>query len=159
MPKTLEISTFLACFQCSWVCEVWELLTSQELQLFTHSQMLLLVVNGTDTTSGLTGAFEVKVGQDFYVVETQAPSGYALSPAVETVNIPTTYKTDTTHYVNNVFQYEFKDLPTKGNILNWFKLPKTGAAGVAIFALAGMCLVAAGIFVFMRNRKKEEQEA
>ncbi|PNP89524.1 SpaH/EbpB family LPXTG-anchored major pilin [Gardnerella sp. DNF00502] len=115
--------------------------------------------NGTNKDSGLTGAFEVKVGQDFYVVETQAPSGYALSPAVETVNIPTTYKTDTTHYVNNVFQYEFKDLPTKGNILNWFKLPKTGAAGVAIFALAGMCLVAAGIFVFMRNRKKEEQEA
>lgn len=107
----------------------------------------------------MTGAFEVKVGQDFYVVETQAPSGYALSPAVETVNIPTTYKSDTAHYVNNVFQYEFKDLPTKGNILNWFKLPKTGAAGVAIFALAGMCLVAAGIFVFMRNRKKEEQEA
>lgn len=115
--------------------------------------------NGTNKDSGLTGAFEVKVGQDFYVVETQAPSGYALSPAVETVNIPTTYKIDKTHYVNNVFQYEFKDLPTKGNILNWFKLPKTGAAGVAIFALAGMCLVAAGIFVFMRNRKKEEQEA
>lgn len=113
---------------------------------------------GTDTTSGLTGAFEVKVGQDFYVVETQAPSGYALSPAVETVNIPAAYKSDA-HYVNSVFQYEFKDLPTKGNILNWFKLPKTGAAGVAIFALAGMCLVAAGIFVFMRNRKKEEQEA
>ncbi|KXI19172.1 LPXTG-motif protein cell wall anchor domain protein [Gardnerella vaginalis] len=113
---------------------------------------------GTDNTSGLTGAFEVKVGQDFYVVETQAPSGYALSPAVETVNIPTTYA-KSTNYVNKVFEYEFKDLPTKGNILNWFKLPKTGAAGVAIFALAGMCLVAAGIFVFMRNRKKEEQEA
>ena len=113
---------------------------------------------GTDNTSGLTGAFEVKVGQDFYIVETQAPNGYALSPAVETVNISTDYKKDKTHYVGDVFEYDFKDLPTKGNLLNWFKLPKTGAAGVVIFALAGVCLVCFGIFVFMRNRKKDEEQ-
>ncbi len=114
--------------------------------------------NGTDKTSGLTGAFEVKVAQDFYIVETQAPAGYALSPAVEAVNIPATYKNDTIHYVNNVFEYEFKDLPTKDTGMNWFKLPKTGAAGVIIFALAGVCLVCFGIFIFMRNRKKEEEQ-
>ena len=113
---------------------------------------------GTDGTSGLTGAFEVKVAQDFYIVETQAPKGYALSPAVEAVNIPATYNKDTTHYVNNVFEYEFKDLPTKDTGMNWFKLPKTGAAGVIIFALAGVCLVCFGIFIFMRNRKKDEEQ-
>ena len=113
---------------------------------------------GTDSTSGLTGAFEVKVGQDFCVVETQAPDGYALSPAVETVNIPTAYKNDATHYVNGVFEYEFKDLPTKGNLLNWFKLPKTGAYGIIIFAIAGIALIVASIFIYTRNNRKEENK-
>ena len=40
----------------------------------------------------------------------------------------------------------------------WFNLPKTGAAGVTIFAIAGMGLVGIGIFVFMRNRKKDEDQ-
>jgi hypothetical protein len=49
------------------------------------------------------------------------------------------------------------NVPTKDNG-SWFNLPKTGAAGVIIFALAGMCLVAVGMFIFLRNRKKDEEQ-
>ena len=109
--------------------------------------------NGTGDT-GLTTAFKAKVGQEFYVVETAAPDGFVLSPAVDKVTIPTGEATDTA-YVHN-----FKDLPNGGpdGGKNWFNLPKTGAAGVVIFALAGVCLVCFGIFVFMRNRKKDEEQ-
>ncbi|RIY24060.1 LPXTG cell wall anchor domain-containing protein, partial [Gardnerella vaginalis] len=41
---------------------------------------------------------------------------------------------------------------------DWFKLPKTGAAGVIIFALVGLGLVGSGMFVFLKNRKKEEEQ-
>lgn len=106
--------------------------------------------NGT-AADGLTKAFKAKVGQEFYVVETAAPDNFALSPAVEKVTIPTGEAT-TTAYV-----YDFKDVPTKDGGF-WFNLPKTGAAGVIIFALAGMCLVAVGMFIFLRNRKKDEEQ-
>ena len=105
---------------------------------------------GTPAT-GLTTAFKAKVGQEFYVVETAAPDNFALSPAVEKVTIPVGQAT-TTAYV-----YDFKDVPTKDGGF-WFSLPKTGAAGVIIFALAGMCLVAVGMFIFLRNRKKDEEQ-
>lgn len=108
----------------------------------------------TADNTGLTKAgYKAKVGSKFYVVETAAPEGYALSPAVDEVTIPNGEDT------NTAYVYSFKDVPTKDNGLNWFKLPKTGAAGVIIFALAGMCLVGAGLFIFMRNRKDEEQQA
>lgn len=108
--------------------------------------------DGTDT-DGLTKVFKAKVGQEFYVVETQAPDKFVLSPAVDKVTIPN--KDLTTAYVHN-----FKDLPNGGpdGGKNWFNLPKTGAAGVIIFALAGMCLVAVGMFIFLRNRKKDEEQ-
>ncbi|WP_421790125.1 SpaH/EbpB family LPXTG-anchored major pilin [Gardnerella sp. DNF01192] len=101
--------------------------------------------------NGLTTAFKAKVGKEFYVVETAAPDNFALSPAVEKVTIPANQAT-TTAYV-----YDFKDVPTKDGGF-WFSLPKTGAAGVIIFALAGMCLVAVGMFIFLRNRKKDEEQ-
>lgn len=107
--------------------------------------------NGTGD-NGLTTAFKAKVGKEFYVVETAAPDNFALSPAVEKVTIPTGEKT-TTAYV-----YAFKDVPTKDGGL-WFTLPKTGAAGVIIFALIGLGLVGSGMFVFLKNRKKEEEQA
>lgn len=113
------------------------------------------LVNDADGTGtdGLTKVFKAKVGQEFYVVETQAPDKFVLSPAVDKVTIPN--KDLTTAYVHN-----FKDLPNGGpdGGKNWFNLPKTGAAGVIIFALAGMCLVAVGMFIFLRNRKKDEEQ-
>ncbi|MFU0464873.1 SpaH/EbpB family LPXTG-anchored major pilin [Gardnerella vaginalis] len=114
--------------------------------------------NGTADGTGLTGAFEVKVGQTFYVVETAAPEGFALSPKVEEVtaqNSGTDYDTQ-----SSTFIYKFKDLPNGGEgNQRWFNLPDTGAAGVIIFALIGLGLVGSGMFVFLKNRKKEEEQA
>ncbi|MFU0547446.1 SpaH/EbpB family LPXTG-anchored major pilin [Gardnerella pickettii] len=115
--------------------------------------------NGTADGTGLTGAFEVKVG-DVYVVETQAPTGFVLSPKVEKVTV----QQSGTEYnaTNTTFTYTFKDLPNggpDGSGKNWFNLPATGAAGVIIFALIGLGLVGSGMFVFLKNRKKEEEQA
>ena len=113
---------------------------------------------GTAANTGLTGAFEVKVG-DVYVVETQAPTGFVLSPKVEKVTVNNQgagYDTTTA-----TFTYTFKDLPNggpDGSGKNWFNLPETGAAGVIIFALIGLGLVGSGMFVFLKNRKKEEEQ-
>lgn len=112
---------------------------------------------GTADT-GLTGAFEVKAGQAFYIVETAAPEGFALSPKVEEVTAQisgTEYNAKT-----STFTYTFKDLPNGGEgNKRWFSLPETGAAGVIIFALIGLGLVGSGMFVFLKNRKKEEEQA
>lgn len=110
--------------------------------------------NGTGDT-GLTTAFKAKVGQEFYVVETHAPKGFVLSPAVDKVTIPANEDTAA------AYVHSFKDLPDGGpdGGSNWFTLPKTGAAGVIIFALIGLGLVGSGMFVFLKNRKKEEEQA
>lgn len=114
--------------------------------------------NGT-TATGLTTAFKAKVGQEFYVVETQAPDGFVLSPKVEKVKIEESGANWTAG--TKTFTYTFKDLPNggpDGNGKSWFNLPKTGAAGVIIFALVGLGLVGSGMFVFLKNRKKEEEQ-
>lgn len=114
----------------------------------------------TGTTAGLTNAFKAKVGEEFYVVETQAPDGFALSPKVEQVKIQESGSEWTAS--TKTFTYTFKDLPNggpDGNGKSWFNLPKTGAAGVIIFALIGLGLVGYGMFVFLKNRKKEEEQA
>ncbi|RFT22203.1 peptidase, partial [Gardnerella vaginalis] len=116
--------------------------------------------NGTPAT-GLTTAFEAKAGQEFYVVETKAPEKFALSPAVDKVTIPKDYTKNANYKAaDQTFTYSFKDLPNGGpdGGNNWFKLPKTGAAGVIIFALIGLGLVGSGMFVFLKNRKKEEEQ-
>lgn len=102
-------------------------------------------------TIGETDAYSVKRGTAFYVVETVAPAGYIRNPDVTNVTVETTETTKT---------ITVKNIPDSGNGgKGWlFNLPKTGAAGVVIFALAGVCLVCFGIFVFMRNRKKDEEQ-
>ena len=127
--------------------------------------------DGIATGAAANSAFEVKVTsaqQPFYVVETVAPKGFVLSPKVEQVVArntadPETGSTDGGHYdaATSTFTYTFKDLPNGGpdGGDNWFKLPKTGAAGVIIFALIGLGLVGSGMFVFLKNRKKEEEQA
>ena len=96
-------------------------------------------------TSAETAAYSVKRAQDFYVVETSAPNGYLRDANVHTVNISDD-KESGELTVTNIKADSFI-----------FKLPRTGAAGVTIFAIAGMGLVGIGIFVFMRNRKKDEE--
>ena len=101
--------------------------------------------------NGVTADYTAKVGQTFYVVETAAPANYVRSTKVYKVTLTTAKNAEGAQEV------KIANVPVKDNGENWFKLPKTGATGVTIFAIAGMGLVGIGIFVFMRNRKKDEE--
>ena len=100
---------------------------------------------------GKTDDYTAKVGDKFYLVETKAPADFTRSEKVYEVTIQTKQTNE-----SDVYELPIANVPdNKGDF--WFKLPKTGAAGVTIFAIAGMGLVGIGIFVFMRNRKKDEE--
>lgn len=101
--------------------------------------------------NGVTDDYVAKVGQKFYIVETVAPEKYARSTKVYEVTLTTAIAATAAQVV------DIPNVPTKDGGF-WFNLPKTGAAGVIIFALAGMCLVAVGMFIFLRNRKKDEEQ-
>lgn len=115
--------------------------------------------NGSITTTGSNGKttdYVAKVTNDnskIYLVEVKAPEGYTRSEQAYEVNLESKSSTDT----NAVLEYEVPNVPDNQGEF-WFHLPKTGAAGVIIFALAGVCLVCLGIFLFMSNRKKEEEQ-
>ena len=107
-----------------------------------------------NSASGVTKDYVAKVtdtNSKIYLVEVKAPEGYARSEQPHEVLLTTATSTAAAQEV------EIVNVPTKDNG-SWFHLPKTGAAGVIIFALAGVCLVCLGIFLFMRNRKKEEEQ-
>ncbi|MFU0517355.1 SpaH/EbpB family LPXTG-anchored major pilin [Gardnerella pickettii] len=108
----------------------------------------------TTGNDGKTSVYVAKAGNAFYVVETKAPDGYARSTKVYSVNVTTGSGTE-------VFTEPIANIPDNGKDggSNWFTLPKTGAAGVIIFALIGLGLVGSGMFVFLKNRKKEEEQA
>ncbi len=108
---------------------------------------------GTKKTgdSGTTDDYSAKVGQTFYLVEVKAPEGFVRSTKVYEVKLETAANNAQAQVVT------IENVPTKDNV-SWFKLPKTGAYGVIIFALAGMCLVAVGMFIFLRNRKNDEEQ-
>ena len=112
--------------------------------------------NGASTNAGGTtngqGKFDndqkVIAGRMVYLVEVKAPTDYALANEVRGVTVEEG-KTTTVDFPNT----KISDL----NIETWFNLPATGAAGVILFALAGIVLIAASVFLYMRNRKEEEQ--
>ena len=112
--------------------------------------------NGSITTTGTSGKttdYVAKVtdqSSKIYLVEVKAPEGYARSEQPHEISLTSAASTATAQEV------EIVNVPT-GDGDFWFHLPKTGAAGVTIFAIAGMGLVGIGIFVFMRNRKKDEE--
>ena len=86
-----------------------------------------------------------------YLVEVKAPDDYTRSEKVHEVVLTSGSANDAAQEI------EIVNIPdNKGDF--WFKLPKTGAYGVIIFALAGMCLVAVGMFIFLRNRKNDEEQ-
>ena len=104
---------------------------------------------------GKTNDYNAKVtsaNSKIYVVEIKAPNGFIRSEQPHEV--------DTSSSGNSVVEVPIANLPDNkkdgGN--DWFKLPKTGAAGVIIFALIGLGLVGSGMFVFLKNRKKEEEQ-
>lgn len=104
----------------------------------------------TQTGGKLKAAVKVEADTDIYLVEVKAPEGYARLPKVQQVKVEE----------GKLKVVEFSN--TKKSSVNkwtWFNLPATGAAGVIIFALAGMGLIAASVFLYMRNRKEEEQQA
>ncbi len=109
-----------------------------------------------NSVSGVTKDYVAKVtdanaNSKIYLVEVKAPDGYARSEQPHEVSLTSDKSTAAAQEV------EIVNVPTKDNG-SWFNLPKTGAAGVIIFALAGMCLVAVGMFIFLRNRKKDEEQ-
>lgn len=97
------------------------------------------------STGGLTTANKVKLGSEFYVVETKAPAKYVLSGEVTKVTA-TDASATTPVDIENVLSSDSG---------NWFNLPKTGAIGVGIFALLGAGLVAGGTTMHMRSRRRE----
>ena len=101
-------------------------------------------------TEAKTAEYSVVRGKTYYVVETAAPTGYIRNPKAVAVKVEDTDKTK---------NFEFLDVPDDSNG-SWLSLlPKTGAAGVIVFAVIGMCFVGSGFFVYMRRRKKEEEQA
>lgn len=102
---------------------------------------------GEKTTNGTGVTDQVKaiVGKKFYAVETEAPDGYARSNQVTEVNIPE-------NKVDDPYIVTIENVPTSDSG-KWFTLPKTGATGVIIFALAGLALVATGTGLFLFGRK------
>ncbi|CRH65313.1 Fimbrial subunit type 1 precursor [Chlamydia trachomatis] len=94
---------------------------------------------------GMTDKVKAIVGQTFYAVETHAPTGYARS------NQPTTVKI-LENDANDPYVVTIENVPTSDSG-NWFTLPKTGATGVIVFALAGLVLVATGAGLYLFGRK------
>lgn len=99
-----------------------------------------------ETTGKLKAAVKVQAGTNIYLVEVKAPNDYIRLPEVKALNVEE----------GKLKIVDFSN--TKKNTFGtWFNLPATGATGVIIFALAGMGLIAASVFLYMRNRKEEEQ--
>lgn len=103
---------------------------------------------GTKTTGtdGKTESYKAKVGEEFYVVEKKAPSGYILSNKVTAVTVAA----GKTVYETGITNVRTKDSG------KWFNLPRTGAIGVGIFALLGAGLVAGGTAMHLRSRRRED---
>ncbi|MFU0511672.1 MULTISPECIES: SpaH/EbpB family LPXTG-anchored major pilin [Gardnerella] len=108
----------------------------------------------TTGTDGKTSDYVVKTtdqNSKIYLVEVNAPKGYVRSEDVHEVNTAKASDTES-------LEVPIADVPTSNNIDHWFKLPKTGAYGVFIFAIAGIVLIAASVFIYTRNNRKEEDK-
>lgn len=107
--------------------------------------------NGKTVAGGkFKNAFKALAGKDIYLVEMTAPTGYMRYPGAVAVKLKEG-ETTTVDFPNTKIEDTGINTP-------WFNLPATGAAGVIIFAVAGMGLIAASVFLYMRNRKEEDQQ-
>lgn len=89
-----------------------------------------------ETTGKLKAAVKVQAGTNIYLVEVKAPKDYMRLPEVKAVQVEEG-KLKIVEFSNTKKSSESK--------WAWFNLPATGAAGVILFALAGMGLIAAGV--------------
>ena len=114
----------------------------------------LKTTTATDANGNFATPYKVRAKDTVYLVEVEAPQGYALSPEVHEVTVQK----------DSATPEEFEDLPLSnkgskdGKTYFWFNLPATGAAGVLIFALAGIGLISASVILYIKNRKEEEQK-
>lgn len=114
----------------------------------------LKTTDATDAKGNFTTPYKVRAKDTVYLVEVEAPQGYALSPEVHEVTVQK----------DSATPEEFEDLKLSskgskdGKTYFWFNLPATGAAGVLIFALAGIGLISASVILYIKNRKEEEQK-
>lgn len=107
--------------------------------------------NGKTIEGGkFQNAYKALAGKTIYLVEMKAPKDYLRYPGAVAVELKEGEKT-TVDFPNTKIEDSGINTP-------WFNLPATGAAGVILFALAGMGLIAASVFLYMRNRKEEEQQ-
>lgn len=83
---------------------------------------------------------------DYYLVETQAPSGYNLLDNAVKVNFVDT-DVETTAGVYTV------EVPNSSGI----KLPVTGGTGTVIFTIIGIALMVGAVVLFVVSRKKAEE--
>lgn len=102
------------------------------------------------TDAGGTATFEKYeangTNYDYYLVETQAPSGYNLLDNAVKVNFTDT-DVATTAGIYTV------QVPNKSGI----QLPITGGTGTVIFTIIGIALMAGAVVLFVVSRKKAEE--
>lgn len=114
------------------------------------------MVKKTTGADGLTPEYSAKAGEKFWAVETQAPSN-DYTPYNHPIEVKID-KTDNKHMQNGVYILTVENIAKADVDGKWFNLPKTGAAGIFIFAVLGVVFVGAGTVMALRRRNGREEE-
>ncbi len=143
---------------------------SGEVKLIDNNDGTYTVANQTATTgfvtemvsAATTGIFNIK-GLDtgtYYLVETEAPSGYKVADTVEVVISATHAETDTTGSAAQVtMEAATKNMSNTVVDTSGSTLPSTGGMGTKLFIVCGsLTAAAAGIYLVSKKRAKDETE-